>query len=632
MRNYGERKCVWCGKVFMAHSAKAQSCGDDHYRPCARCGQPLLVKESYVNYMKYGPRTCSECRKIVISEGHQNRSAEAKLQAQQKREATNLERYGAANPLQRSDIKEKVHQTVKSRYGVDNLSQSAEIQERIKQHSLELYGVDHYSKDPEIRARMVQGMLDKYGVASPMQSEELRQHIQSTNLERYGHENALSNEDIQAKVKATCLKRYGVEYAAQADEIIKQRTETNFKKYGGPAYIFSPEYLKTTVVNPDRYNYYEQFKSDPKNYILTQFDHKPTYKELSESTGVCDTTISYYIVKYCLHDLVQCNISNMEQDITNIIHTTVPDAVIIPHSRSIISPYEIDIYLPDYKLGIECNPTWTHNSDIAFMHEGNIVPKSYHKDKSDLAQQAGIRLIHVFGYDWVNHKDIMVSMLRNALGNTTRKLFARNLHLREVSWSDAREFLRINHRQGPTTCSIRLGLYDNDELVSLMTFGKMRNLSGRINNEDSWELSRFCSKLNYNVVGGASKLFSYFCRHWYPDKIVSFSDIATTSGNLYKILGFVEIHRSDPGYVWVDPNSECYYNRVTCQKSNLKKLLRDDTIDVEHNTEVEIMTAHGYGRVFDSGVIRWEYTPSSNQPASVSRCLHHLDYSLIIPM
>lgn len=609
-RTFGVRQCVWCGKPFTAMSPRQNSCKDAHYRPCAICRKPLLIKESYTNYMKHGPRTCSDCRKIAISRGHTNRSDADKESAQARREATNLERYGVANPLQRSDIKEKVHQTVKSRYGVDNLSQSAEIQEKIKQHSLELYGVDHYSKDPEIRSRMTQGMLNKYGVKSPMQSEELRSRIQATNIERYGDQNVLANKDIQDKVKSTCMERYGVPYAAQAPEIIRQRTETNFKKYGGPAYIFSPNYLKTTVTDPTKYVYYEQFKADPSNFILTHFDHRPTYKELADAIGVCDTTISYYVITYNLYDLMQYNTSNMEADVIDVIHTIVPNINIIQHCRSVIKPYEIDIYLPDYQIGVECNPTCTHNSDIAFICEANIIPKCYHKAKSDAAQKAGIRLIHLFGYDWINHRDIMISMLRNALHATSHRLFARTLCVQNVEWTDARDFLRINHRQGATSCSVRIGLYDNDELVSLMTFGKMRNLSGRINNEDSWELSRFCSKLNYNVIGGASKLFRYFCNHWTFNKVVSFSDVATTSGNLYNMLGFVKVSQSDPGYVWADPNTETYYNRVTCQKSNLKNLLQDDNIDIQNNTEVEIMTAHGYGRVFDSGVIRWEYVPA----------------------
>ena len=35
----------------------------------------------------------------------------------------------------------------------------------------------------------------------------------------------------------------------------------------------------------------------------------------------------------------------------------------------------------------------------------------------------------------------------------------------------------------------------------------------------------------------------------------------------------------------------------------------DDAIDIENQSERQIMESHGYARVFDSGVIRWEYVP-----------------------
>lgn len=615
MRNYGQRKCVWCGKVFIAHSAKAQSCGDDHYRPCARCGQPLLVKESYVNYMKYGPRTCSECRKIAISEGHQKRSAEDKLQSQLKREATNLERYGAANPLQVDDIKAKVQHTVKERYGVDNLSQSKEIQEKIKINSLERYGVEHYSQDPEIRKHMLEGMKSKYGVEYALQSPDILQRTKQTNIERYGVENVLASEDIQEKIKQTCLDRYGVEYAAQAPEIIQRRTATNQEKYGGPSYIFSPAYLQSTVIDPSKFEQFEEFKADPRTYIQKHYTRQPTYLELSQDLGVCDTTISYYVCNYDLKDIVQVNsvFSQMENEVLDILYQYFDKSDIVCHCRKIIPPQEIDIYIPKLKLGFECNPSCTHNSDFGFIYADNKLHYKYHMNKTDACNAVGVRLFHIFGYDWVNNKDVMQSMILNAIGQTPVRIYGRQTDIQEVDFQTASQFLVDNHRQGYTMSKVRLGLYHNNKLVMLMTFGKLRNSQGRRNDEDTWELVRCCACKNTVVIGGASKLFKHFCKMYHPSKVVSFSDRSTTSGNLYELLQFTSVSISDPGYVWVNLETEQYYKRVTCQKSNLPKLFNEPDLDIEHQTETDIMCAHGYGRVFDSGVIRWEWYPNSTR-------------------
>ncbi len=52
---------------------------------------------------------------------------------------------------------------------------------------------------------------------------------------------------------------------------------------------------------------------------------------------------------------------------------------------------------------------------------------------------------------------------------------------------------------------------------------------------------------------------------------------------------------------------DSYYNRVSCQKRNLQRLFNDNSIDVDNQTERQIMESHGYAQVFDSGTIRWEY-------------------------
>jgi hypothetical protein len=230
-----------------------------------------------------------------------------------------------------------------------------------------------------------------------------------------------------------------------------------------------------------------------------------------------------------------------------------------------------------------------------------------------MCEDAGIFLLHIFGSEWHYKQTILQSMLRNILRLNTNKIFARQCVVREVSAQESFDFLVANHRQGSVMSSVRLGLYYNDELVSLMTFGKMRNTigTGKEDLTDCWELVRFCSTCNTSVVGGASKLFSYFIKHYNPSRIRSFSDRAHTCGKVYKQLGFSEIRRASPGYVWVDTKTDISYNRYSAQKQNIKRFLHDDNIDL-NMTEVDIMTQHGFVQVFDSGTITWEWCSSND--------------------
>lgn len=607
------KRCVWCNKLFVPKSGRQNSCGDTHYRPCAICGKPLQVKESYVNYMKYGPRTCPECRKTAISNSWKNRTdAQAQL-TNHKRIQTCRERYGVDNPVQNPEIRAKINHTVKERYGVDNLSQSPIIQDKIRTNSVKRYGVDHYSKDPDIRNRMKQGMVKAYGVEYATQSAEIMDKLTDTNIKKYGVPCVLASADIQQKIQNTCMSRYGVRYAAQAPEVIEKRKATNKVKYGASGYVFSDDYLNTLIQDPSKAECASSFRADPKKFITDlNLDHPPTYQELAKLTGLSDTTISYHVVKHKLQRLIQYNKSTMEAAVSDWILQRYPDCELRRNVYSIVQGKELDIYLPEYHIGIECNPTVTHNSSLPDPWGGEPKHYKYHQDKSLKAKDAGVFLFHIFGYEWTHKRDIILSMLSNLLGGTSSKIYARNTEVVQLSDKECKEFLNANHRQGGLTAKIRLGLKEKrtGELVSVMTFNKMRSTIGEIKNTESrstYELSRFCSKLYTSVIGGASKLFKYFCNNYDVEKIVSFSDLAHTRGELYQILGFKSVSLSAPGYVWVNGVDDSSLHRVNCQKSNLPKLFHDDTIDIKNKTEKEIMEEHGYVRVYDSGVIRWEW-------------------------
>jgi hypothetical protein len=127
-------------------------------------------------------------------------------------------------------------------------------------------------------------------------------------------------------------------------------------------------------------------------------------------------------------------------------------------------------------------------------------------------------------------------MLRNMFGKTENRIYARNCEVREVNAREKRRFLKHNHIQGNAQSRYNYGLFHDGELVSLMTFGNPRiNMGGR-KKEGSYELVRFCNKINTNVVGGAGKLFSHFVEEHSPSEIVSYSDKRWATGKLYTIL------------------------------------------------------------------------------------------------
>lgn len=353
---------------------------------------------------------------------------------------------------------------------------------------------------------------------------------------------------------------------------------------------------------------FHEFSMNPAKWIRDNYgDEHPTYFQLCSRLNRPHSTIQQCIDRNKCSHLITKYVSTMEQAIVSFIQEQLPEVIINHNDRNIIKPKELDIYLPQLKLAIECNPTYTHNSSIG-AHGELPLSSGYHKMKSDKCEQAGVFLFHIFGYEWTHKKSIIESMIRNLLGKNDKKIYARRCEVREVDAPTAYMFLENNHRQGGVHSKVRLGLYHEGTLVSLMTFGKMRRTigTGKDSLDDCWELVRFCNILNTSVIGGASKLFSYFNKHYQPERIRSFSDRAHTRGGLYAKLGFNEVARSDCNYVWVDVKTDKAYHRVNAQKQNIKKFLHDDNIDLS-KSEREIMTEHGFVRVYDSGTITWEW-------------------------
>ena len=369
------------------------------------------------------------------------------------------------------------------------------------------------------------------------------------------------------------------------------------------------------VVNPNNLDFLIQFETDPVRFIQDNYAEAPTLQKLMQDLGVSSETVSRTLNRFDCKDLVAYYVSTMETDVISVLKDIDPSICIKQHDRSIISPYEIDIFLPDYNIGIECNPTATHNSSKPFMGVGDITLPGYHLMKTKMCEERGIFLFHIFGYEWTHKREILVSMLQNILGKNTNRLYARNLQVLPVDSKSSRKFLNQNHRQGYTYAKYNYGLYTKDgELVSLMTFGNMRKTIGAVESSTcgSYELVRFCSKLNTTVVGGASKLLAYFIKEVSPKEIRSFSDRAHTKGNLYEVLGFEKSHCSKPGYVWVEENTDVPYHRINAQKRNIKKFLQDDSIDINNQTERQIMESHGFVQVFDCGTILWVMNLQNN--------------------
>jgi predicted nucleic acid-binding Zn-ribbon protein len=281
-------------------------------------------------------------------------------------------------------------------------------------------------------------------------------------------------------------------------------------------------------------------------------------------------------------------ISNQEKEIVKYLQSILTKNTVIKENvKNIINNGEIDILIPEYNIGIEF--------DGLYWHSEIYRNKYYHLNKTLECEKKGIRLIHVFEDEWIYKQDIIKSMFNNIFGITKNKIYGRKCNIKEVTSHDASIFLEKNHLQGKCGSSVKLGLYYNNELVSLMTFGKSRHFIG--NGKPQWELLRFCNKLNTNVIGGASKLLNYFINQYQPQEIVSYADRRWSQGSLYKTLGFSKYNESKPNYYYI-------INRKREYRFNLRKSILIKKYGCPKNvSEHKFCLSQKWYRIYDCGCL-----------------------------
>lgn len=279
--------------------------------------------------------------------------------------------------------------------------------------------------------------------------------------------------------------------------------------------------------------------------------------------------------------------SKAELEILEYIRNKIPN--VISGNRSILKTKELDIYIPSLNLAFEyCGLYW--HSELSGKN------KNYHYDKMIECEKKNIKLITIFEDEYVNNKDIVLSRIDNIIGLSNHKIYARKTKVRYIDSIECSTFLKQNHLQGVGRSTHKIGLFYKDELVSVMTFN-----NGDISkNIKDWELNRFCSKIGYNVIGGASKLFSFFIKNNNDvNKIISYSDNRWGHGNVYEKIGFKKESDGIPNY---------WYFKLNDIKRLHRFPLRKNKNDNQQLSEWENRIIEGYDRIWDCGSSKyiWE--------------------------
>jgi hypothetical protein len=335
-------------------------------------------------YLSEQVKKCEKCKKII----------------EEKRERTNLKKYGCKNPASSQEVKNRKEKTNIRKYGCKNPFSSEIVKKRIRET-----------------------LQKKYGVENPSLLDTVKNRKTKTTKERYGVENPSCFEFFRKKRKETWLKKYGTEHPFSCIEILEKRKKTWLQKYG------TDNHVKKHISNLDDWEnsfseIYEKFHGNE--------------REISKYFSVDISTIRKRALKCGLREKF-VSFSSYEKEIGEFLAEN--EISFEFRNRNILNGSEIDILIPEYGIGIEFHGLYWHSFN-------NKKDKFYHYRKYMEAKNRNIVLLQIFEDEWNFSREKIREILKaflyrnfffiDTIDTTSKKLLIDN------RFHPGDEFLRQN--------------------------------------------------------------------------------------------------------------------------------------------------------------------------------------------
>lgn len=468
------------------------------------------------------------------------------------------------------NMKNKKKEAYIKKYGVDNPLKSQEIQDKRRDLYIEKYGVEHHSQLPDVIEKKKQTNLKKYGTTTNLLHEDTIEKSKKTKLERYGVDHQSKSEVIKEKKRQTNLKNWGYECNLQSPELRKNREKNDNKKYLKKISELTGHDLDKLKIINDNVVFIDYCKKH-KEFIISKHNFYSRF-------------ISYKHKNFCTECFpINEYLSIREQELKNFLKKVNVD--FIENTKKIIYPLELDVFIPEHQLGIEFNGLYWHS----YLSKG----KEYHLKKTELCEEKGIQLLHVFESDWLHKREIVKSLIGSKLNIYDLQIDVVNCKIKDVDNDVTKEFLNNNHIQGYVKSLYNIGLFYDNELVSLISFGEK--------DDGEFEIFRFCDKINTKVLDGRKGLINHIIEKYNPREITTSVDRRYFNGDMYKQLGFEIKGYNEPDYWYYNKNELKSHHK----SHSTKEILIEEGYDPD-KSEFEIMEKRGYYRIYDCGTINFK--------------------------
>lgn len=303
---------------------------------------------------------------------------------------------------------------------------SKEYRDKFRKTCLLRYGVEHPKKCKAVNDKAQKTCMEKYGVTSYLKTQACKDGFKK----KYNVDNPLQVQEIKAAIQKTCIEKYGQPHYSKTEESINKHRNTFIEKYGAKTYKESDEYYNKWLLE-----FTEKLKSRNFNYIKTE--NKRRYIKCLTCNNIFSFSISGFNVllkkykeSFCPYCTKILSVSHEEKELSKYIETIYNGSIINNIKTILPNNKEIDIYLPDLKLGFEFDGTYWH-ADPRFYNENDLI---WHKkvtaseiwkrdnEKNLMAELLNILLIHIKEYDWIHDNEGQIKYINEIIENRKNEL------------------------------------------------------------------------------------------------------------------------------------------------------------------------------------------------------------------
>lgn len=424
--------------------------------------------------------------------------------------------------------------------------------------------------------------LKKYGVKNVSASTIIKNIKKERALQRYGVENVTQATEVKLKMEETCMKKYGVPRAAMSQIVIdkvkkaaKERTpeqqaavRKNIKEAAKrrflPILIERFKKYNLEFVNPEEYKGYNNWNvKSLDGYFLRCTVCGNEFRRILH-TGHDPATWCPVCNKSCL--------SAPENELSSWLSKYFD---IQRNRRSIISPYELDLFISDKNIAIEFNGIYYHS-----FKESN-----YHIKKTKLCENKGINLIHIFEDEWLYKQKQVKSIIKDIVKFGKNIIPFEKCEIKEISRAQSKKFLDKYALGGFRPSKLNIGLFFKNHLIFVAAFASPKSMK-----DYQYELISFASCFNFTAENALENIINYF-KDRYNNSIIYYED------RRFKLIKNTTILKETRPQFYYVKNAH-RFSRLDFTKNKQKKLFEDFDSSL---SEIQNMRNNGYNVIYDCG-------------------------------